>query len=94
MNLFVVVTYPIETPHNFTIESNIKPESHADIISMFIEDEIGKGVDNSIPNEIDVYHIKLELDLETDTFTVQSDTGNKGLRDGILIDVMGRLNKG
>lgn len=89
--LFIEITYPIDQPDKFTITGTIKSEKHADIIADFLQLQVGKGADDSPAKELAVYHIRIELELENDTFKSSSDTGNKGLRDGILMDVLSRL---
>lgn len=42
----------------------------------------------------DVYTIKIELDMDDDTFHVTSDTGNKSMTVGILTRCLKRLEKG
>lgn len=90
--LYVKFVYPIDEPHKFTCDdTNIKRELLGGIVSGFIRSQTGAGVDNTPPNELDVYTIKLSVDLSTDHFTCVCDCGNKGLRDGILIDILNRL---
>lgn len=90
--LFVEFTYPINEPGKFKYESNIKSESLADIVADFIRSQTGAGVDNSPANEKDdVYTIRLTLDLSDDSFGCSHNCGNKGLRDGILMDILNRL---
>lgn len=90
-DLFIDIKYPVEKPQDFKIESNIKEEKRADILMDFLRSQMGAGVDGSVPNEHDVYHIRIELDLTEDTFRASSNVGNLGLRDGILMDIVKRL---
>jgi hypothetical protein len=89
--LYLHITYPIANPDAFQIKSDIKPEALTEIIMTFLRGQMGKGADASFAIERDVYHIRMEVDLESDTFAVRHDTGNLGLRDGILLDVARRL---
>lgn len=89
--LIMAITYPLKEPDKFKIEGNIKPERHVDIIADFLRDQAGVGVDNTPPVKADVYNITLRLDLTDDSFQVRSNTGNLGLRDGILLDILQRL---
>lgn len=91
VDLYLEVTYPIDDPAALTIESNIKPELQADILATFIQTQVGKGKDDSPAEEHDVYKIKIGLILADDTFLCEHNTGNLGLRDGILMDVLKHL---
>ena len=64
---------------------------HAEVISDFLRTQIGAGRSYSKINDKDVYKIRLELHLENDSFNVSSDTGHKGLRDGILGYILSKL---
>jgi hypothetical protein len=57
----------------------------------WVQDQIGRGGDDSPRVERDVYVIKLGLILEDDSFCTESDTGNKGLTCGIVMAVFGDL---
>lgn len=85
--LFINLTYPISCPANFKCASNVATEKQAEVIREFVRSQMGMGKDNSDPANRDEYHIQLELDLSNDSFECQYDTGNKGLREGILIHV-------
>ena len=67
----------------FKVESNIKKEQWGGIVENVVSSHIGEGVDNSKATERDVYLIDIDYSMD-DTFTVSSDTGNKGLTTGIL----------
>lgn len=88
--LYMNITYNIETDE-YKIETNVKPERQRDIIQEYIRSQMGQGTDDGEPNEGFVFHIGLELELATDTFKVSDDTGNKGLRDGILMTIAEKL---
>ena len=55
------------------------------VVEGFLRGQVGAGKDESPPNEQDVYHIRIEVDLSFDIFTSRHDCGNLGLRDGILL---------
>lgn len=69
----------------FQVDSDIKPERRADVVEDFLRSQMGEGADPNPATEQDQYHIRLMLDLSDDTFRVEYDTGNKGLREGILM---------
>jgi len=91
--MWVRIKYPVKEPEKYTIETNLKGEYIEEILSDYLRSIMGAGEDNS-PAEIkDVYEINIDLDLENDSFSASSNTGNKGLRDGIVMDVLDRMSK-
>lgn len=92
-DIYFKVTYPINEPNRFRIETNAKTELVGELLGEFIRGQIGMGVDESEANQIDVYEIVLGLDLSNDSWGTKQNCGNKGLRDGILIDVMHRIQE-
>lgn len=92
--LYFRAKFPIDNPEKVEIESNIKPEMYGEVLTDYLQTQIGTGKDDSPTNEQEVYHIELQLDLETDTFYIKSDTGNKGLTTGILMHILQQLPPG
>jgi hypothetical protein len=92
-DLFIDITFPISEREQFKIDTNVKDDKIADVISEFLRSQIGAGRDENEPHVREVYRIRLELDLADDSFTTYSDTGNKGLRDGILMEVVQKLTE-
>ena len=92
-NLHLSIYFPLQNPEAFKLESDIKSELIADILSDYIRGQIGLGEDHSKPNVQDVYHINISVDLSTDTFKCHSDTGNSGLTLGILMHIVKMLNE-
>lgn len=88
--LHLTVTYNLKAD-TYEFDSDIKPEQRAEILTDFIRSQAGKGRDETPPNERDVYHIRIKLDLTDDTFYVEHDCGNKALRDGILLGALKHL---
>jgi len=76
------------------ITTNIKREHWGEILTGFLRSQMGKGEDKALAVERDQYEITIQLDVSTDTFYVKHDCGNKGLRDGILMEVLGCIAKG
>jgi len=68
--------------------TDLKDEAIFEVLTAFLQDQSGAGVDKTPPVESDVYNIRLRLDLSYDTFSVNHDCGNLGLRDGILIKAL------
>jgi hypothetical protein len=83
----------MKEPEQYTYQTNIKEGHLVDIVSNFIKRQIGAGADHKPPEIRDIYHIRLEIDLTYDIFYCKHDCGNLGLRDGILVDILGRLSK-
>ncbi len=77
--------------NKFDITGEIRKEGQLELIDSFLRTQIGAGADDSKPNEKDVYHISMKWYPENDRIEVSDDTGNKGLRDGILAYIMGKL---
>ena len=86
-HLTLDIEYDIRTGKH-TLSGDVKPEKAGDIIEAWIRGQIGAGKDESPPEERDVYHITIEWYPEKDDFVCRSDTGNKGLREGILMSVL------
>lgn len=89
--IYIKLTFPINEPEKFKIETNAKPEHVGDLIGDFLRCQLGQGADESPAANLDVYHIDISVDLTDDTWSSSHDTGNLGLRDGILLSVMGRI---
>lgn len=90
--IYIKLTFPINEPEKFKIETNAKPELVGDLIGDFVHAQVGEGADERPANQHDVYHIDISVDLTDDTWRSSHDTGNLGLRDGILMDVLQRIN--
>jgi hypothetical protein len=85
------IRYNIKTGEfSYTEKTTVKPECRSDILENFLRSQMGAGQDLTDPEVRDEYAIKIVLDLSDDSFYVTHDCGNKGLRDGILMDVMTR----
>jgi hypothetical protein len=55
--------------------------------------QIGQGEDKSEPNKKKEYQIDIRVDLNYDRFNTLSDTGNKSLTCGMVMDIIGKLGK-
>ncbi len=69
----------------FKVGGNVNRNGITELVETFLRGQMGAGKDDSKPNEKDVYHIQLRWYPENDRIEVSCDTGNKGLRDGILM---------
>ena len=77
--------------NEFDITGDIKEEQRSNIIETVLRGQIGKDEDKNKPNEKDLYHINIKWYPQNDNFEINDDTGNKGLRDGILMQVLENL---
>ena len=75
----------------FEVEGDVSREGCGELVETFLRGQIGAGKDESEPNEQDIYNIGLRWYPENDKIEVSSDTGNKGLRDGILMHYLQSL---
>jgi hypothetical protein len=71
-------------------DTNIKKNEIDGILEEYARSQMGKGEDNKKPNKRKIYHIRLEVDLQGDIFTIKSDTGNDALTLGILATGIGK----
>lgn len=88
----VEVEYDIKND-KFTIldTTTAKKEALSEIIENYIRSQIGSGENASKPIEREVYHIKVALNLDVDSFRVTHDCGNDGLCLGILLNLLQTL---
>ena len=78
----------------FSMSSEMTLEGLVEIIENFIRGQMGEGEDKTAPNEQDVYHFRITWDPTEDDIRVSSDTGNKGLREGILMHFLRHVDEG
>jgi hypothetical protein len=74
----------------FEVEGDIKPEKYRNIVSSFLSSQMDEGEDKRKANELEVYCIKLTWYPHTDRIESRSNTGNLGLRDGILLHFLNK----
>ena len=91
MGLFLGIKYDIKKDE-FTFHSDIKEERQVDILEAVVRMQIGAGVDNSKANDLNVYLISIDWDLSDDSFSIKSNTGNKGLTTGIIMQAFKKLS--
>jgi len=94
VDVVVIITYDIKDPQKTVLYTNARTDNDAisEILSTWIQDQIGRGSDTSKPAERDLYTVEIGLILDGDVFTTSSDAGNLGLTAGIVTDTLGRLN--
>ena len=78
--------------NKFETSGSVKEEGRKELVDTFLRFQIGAGEDKRKANERDVYNIRLEWYPQNDNIRVTDNTGNKGLRDGILIHYINYLN--
>lgn len=74
------------------IDTNVKRDKVAELLGEYLLSCVGQGKDDAPPTKKNVYCIKLGLVLSEDQWLVEHDCGNKGLREGILMDIVSLLN--
>lgn len=91
-DLFIFLEYNIEID-SFKVTTNIKEDKVEDIVSEYLQCQIGSGIDKSPRNEFDLYKIHISLDIYSDSFKCRDNCGNRGLRDGILMHFLNNENR-
>lgn len=79
--------------NKFEIYGNVNKFGQESIVDEFLIRQIGAGKDNSKPNIQDTYNIQLNWFPHLDRIHAFSDTGNFGLRDGILLHFLRYLEQ-
>lgn len=91
LDLFMDIAYDVNK-RTFEISGNLNEVGQKTILETFLQHQVGAGKDNSKPNKRNVYNIHFKVDLSYDVIKVSDNTGNKGLRDGILMDIYRQLD--
>jgi len=91
--LTMEINYDVEKD-KFDIKGDITLDGQVEILDSFIRSHVfGAGHDPTPMIERDQYQIRLQWFPDNDEIRSEYDTGNKGLRDGILIEYLKRLQK-
>ncbi len=90
-DIILEIAFNLNEPKKTIIKTNAKKEALEEILETWISCQMGKGADTSKPAQKDVYAIKIYVDLTDDSFVTESDTGNKGLTCGIIMNVFSNL---
>lgn len=88
------ITAPMAVGAKPRIRSDAKPEFWGEILENFLLAQVGKGRDGTPPVVRDEYEITIQLDMADDSFYQEHNCGNLGLRDGILLDVLRKIEAG
>jgi len=86
---YMEVKYNVKD-NKFETFGNLKKKAMMELVEEFLRLQMGQGEDLVPPRDLATYTIKLEWYPENDGITVVSNTGNRGLRDGILMEFLKR----
>lgn len=92
VDIVIKISASIKNPEQTVIKTNARKEALDELLSNWLQDQIGTGADNAEPADKDPYEITIGLILENDQFLTESDTGNRALTCGIVMDVLSRLS--
>ncbi len=92
-DIVLKLNFNLSKPDKTVVKTNAKKEAVSEILEAWLSCQIGQGEDSREPNKKDKYEIVIKLDLSNDTFFTNSDTGNKGLTCGLVMDVFSRLDQ-
>jgi hypothetical protein len=84
-DLYLILQYRIKPEEARIVDTNIKNEHIKEILSDYVQAQIGKGEDFSKSEKREEYTIRIDCDLSDDTFYTRSNTGRKGLTLGIVM---------
>ena len=83
-NQYATIDITFKMDGTFDINGDVKPECRTGLIETFLSRQLGKGEDERKPDERGEDHIRMRWNPDRDFIEVTDNTGNKGLRDGIL----------
>lgn len=86
--LYIDIKYQLDPEEKYELETNIKEDQIVEVLSEYVRSQIGAGEDSREPNRHKEFNIRIELDLADDTFSTESNTGNKGLTTGLVMAVL------
>ena len=84
-DLYLILKYRLNPEEARITDTNIRAEKLKEILSEYLRTQLGQGEDTSKAEEREDYTIKIGLNLSSDTFTTESNTGNRGLATGIVM---------
>ena len=71
--------------NKFTSSGDLNDKGRREVVETFLRGQIEAGEDRNKPIHKKVYRIRLGWHLSDDEIEVASDTGNRSLRDGLLL---------
>jgi len=84
-DLYLILKYRLNPEEARVTGTNIREDKIKDILSEYLKTQLGQGEDTRKAEEREDYTIKISLNLSSDTFTTESNTGNRGLVTGIVM---------
>lgn len=75
----------------FETRGDVNEEGRRELVESFLRGQIGAGKDESKVNQREIYIIQLRWYPSDDRIEADSNTGNKSLRDGLLINYLRSL---
>lgn len=84
--LTVIIDYTVNGP--FKISGDCNDTGKIEVLETFLRNQIGAGPDPRKPDYKETYQISLQWHPSNDKIVASCNTGNYGLRDGILQDVL------
>lgn len=91
-DVIVRVSYNMKDPSRTCVRTNANSEYLAEIMSSWVLDQMFSGRDDAKPADRDVYNVTIGLVIAGDVFYTESDTGNRALTCGIVLDVLAHLD--
>jgi hypothetical protein len=76
----------------FEMRGDVNQDGARELVETFLRGQIGAGKDKGEPAKRKVYAIQLRWYPTDDRIEVNSNTGNKSLRDGLLLNYLRSLN--
>lgn len=76
----------------FETRGDVNEEGIKELVETFLRGQIGAGMDEREPSQRNTYRIQLRWYPTDDRIEADSNTGNKSLRDGLLINYLRTLN--
>jgi hypothetical protein len=75
------------------IRTNAKRGVISELLADYVHAQVGAGKDESPPEVHDIYNITIGVELDDDSWGSTHNCGNKGLREGIIMQVINLLDK-
>lgn len=92
-DIIIGFTFNFEKPEATIIYTNARTEALEELLTNWVQDQVGSGGGGDPPTEKDETTITIGYFLSDDCFGTESDAGNKGLTVGVVIDMIPRLSQ-
>jgi hypothetical protein len=90
-DLVFILTWGVQG--GYSLYSNIKDEALEEVISAFVQDQIGRPDGGTVTTDKVLYTVKVGLRLEDDTFAVKHDCGSEAFMTGIVAGALRYIPK-